>query len=205
VMSHLYELESFVMHLIPKDRRISVIDVGCGKGIWGYLLCSLRGNVTYLCGIDITPQYMRFVKEKDVYDDLVLCDCAYLPFRDRSFDLVLLPEVLEHLEKKKGYAVLKQLERIARQLIIITVPQGFLKQESVCEISAEKHRSAWYANEFKKLGYKVIGIGCRLVKYHLAEKHSHLWGASHYIFTPIAHLIPHVAGFLICFKELHSC
>lgn len=204
-MSHLYELESFVMRLIPKDRKISVIDIGCGKGIWGYLLCASRENMTYLCSIDITPTYLKFVKERNVYDDLVLCDCTCLPFRDRSFDLVLLSEVLEHLEKKEGYAVLEQLERIARQLIIITVPQGLLKQEGVGGIDAEKHRSAWYANEFKKLGYKVTGIGCRLVKYHLAERHPYLWGVAHYIFTPIAYLIPYVAGYLICFKEPCSC
>jgi len=204
-MSHLYELESFVMRLIPKDRKMSVIDIGCGKGIWGYLLYALRENMTYLCSADITPTYLRFVKERNVYDDLVLCDCTFLPFRDRSFDLVLLSEVLEHLEKKQGYAVLKQLERIARQLIIITVPQGLLKQEGVGGIDAERHRSAWYTSEFKKLGYKVTGIGCRLVKYHLAEKHPHLWGAAHYIFTPIAYLIPYVAGYLICFKEPDSC
>jgi ubiquinone/menaquinone biosynthesis C-methylase UbiE len=204
-MSHLYELESFVMYLIPKDRKISVIDLGCGKGIWGYLFCASRENMTYLCGVDITPTYLKFVKERNVYDDLILCDCTHLPFRDRSFDLVLLSEVLEHLEKKQGYAVLKQLERIARQLIIITVPQGLLKQEAVGGIDAEKHRSAWYTSEFKKLGYKVTGIGCRLVKYHLAEKHPHLWGAAHYIFTPIAYLIPYVAGYLVCFKEPYSC
>ena len=204
-MSHLYELESFVMRLIPKDKKISVIDIGCGKGIWGYLLCALRENMIYLCSVDITPTYLKFVKERNVYDDLILCDCTCLPFRDRSFDLVLLSEVLEHLEKKQGYTMLKQLERIARQLIIVTVPQGLLKQEGVGGIDAEKHRSAWYTSEFKKLGYKVTGIGCRLVKYHSAEKHPHLWGAAHYIFTPIAYLIPYVAGYLICFKEPCSC
>jgi ubiquinone/menaquinone biosynthesis C-methylase UbiE len=203
-MSHLYELESFVMRLIPKDRKFSVIDVGCGKGIWGYLLRALRENVVYLCGVDITPSYLQFIKERNVYDDLILCDSVFLPFRDGSFDLVLLSEVLEHLEKKQAYVMLKQLESIARQLILITVPQGLVKQEAIGGISAEKHRSAWYANDFKKLGYKVVGIGCRLVKYHFAEQHTYLWGATHYIFTPIAYLMPEIAGFLVCFKEPHS-
>lgn len=203
-MSHLYELESFVMHLIPKDRKLSVIDVGCGKGIWGYLLSALRENVAYICGVDITSSYLRFVKERNVYDDLVLCDGTFLPFKDRSFDLVLLSEVLEHLEKKQGYVMLKQLEKIARKLIVITVPQGFVEQTPVGGINAEKHRSAWYAGEFRKLGYRIIGIGCRLVKYPLAEKHPYLWGVIHYIFTPIAYLMPGIAGFLICFKEMHS-
>jgi len=201
-MSHLYELESFVMRLIPKSGKLSVIDVGCGKGIWGYLLRALRENVVYLCGVDLTQSYLQFIKERNIYNDLVLCDSIYLPFRDKSFDIVLLSEVIEHLEKKQAYAMLKQLEKTAKKLILITVPQGFVKQEAVGGVDAEKHRSAWYANEFKKLGYKVVGIGCRLIKYHFAEQHPYLWGAMHYIFTPTAYVMPEIAGFLVCFKEV---
>jgi len=175
-MSHLYELERFVMHLIPKEGTISVLDAGCGKGIWGYMLRALRENITYLCGADITTPYLNFVKEKKIYDDLVLCDVTHLPFRDKSFDVVLMAEVLEHLKKEQGFATIRELERIAKQLIIITVPQGFVKQEALHGITAEVHRSAWYAKEFKKLGYKVVGVGFRLVKYHMAEEHPFLWG-----------------------------
>jgi ubiquinone/menaquinone biosynthesis C-methylase UbiE len=202
-MSHLYELESFVMHLIPKDRSICVLDVGCGKGMWGYFLRALRNNVAYLCGLDITAAYVRFVAKRSVYDDVILCDCSHMPFKDRSFDVALLSEVLEHLSKSRGYAVLRQLERIAGELVIVAVPQGYVRQEAVDGIAAEKHVSAWYANEFTSLGFQVMGVGNRLFKYYLAERHPRLWGAAHYISTPIANILPQIAGYLVCYKELH--
>jgi len=201
-MSHLYELESFVMHLIPKDRNIRVLDVGCGKGMWGYFLRASRNNVVYLCGLDITPVYVKFVAKRNIYDDLILCDCSHLPFKDRSFDFVLLLEVLEHLDKLRGYAVLKQFERITREMIIVAVPQGYVRQEAAGGINAEKHVSAWYVNEFTALGFKAMGIGNRLFKHYLAERHPRLWGAAYYISTPIANILPQIAGYLVCYKEL---
>lgn len=203
-MSHLYELESFVMHLIPKSGSICILDVGCGMGMWGYFLRALRSNVVYLCGLDITPVYLRFVAKRKVYDDIILCDCFHLPFKDRSFDFVLLSEVLEHLNKARGYSVLKQLDRISRETVIVAVPQGYVKQEAVDGVVAEKHVSAWFANEFTALGFHVMGVGNRLFKYYLAERHPRLWGAAHYISTPIANILPQIAGYLVCYKEVHK-
>lgn len=47
-------------------------------------------------------------------------DITRMPFCDHSFDIVICTEVLEHLEKPG--AALKELKRVAKKFILITVP-----------------------------------------------------------------------------------
>ena len=82
------------LNSLPKVN--SILDVGSKKQRYEGLL----GSSTYCC-VDITPSpNVDFV-----------CDAHDLPFADNSFDLVLLIEVLEHLENPQ-----KALDEIYRVL-----------------------------------------------------------------------------------------
>lgn len=80
-----------------------VLDVGCGQQ---GLRSALGADCTYL-GCDAEGGNVRG-------------SALSLPFRERSFDTVVLCEILEHLEAP-GHA-LREAARIARQRIIVTVP-----------------------------------------------------------------------------------
>ncbi|MEM0090656.1 MAG: class I SAM-dependent methyltransferase [Nitrososphaerota archaeon] len=90
----------------------NILDVGCGDGKTFDRLklidCLFSNKLVhaYSVGIDI---YIPWLKEaKKVYDDVVCCDCRFLPFRNETFDIVMLFEVIEHLNKRDVYKCLRE-------------------------------------------------------------------------------------------------
>ena len=77
----------------------------------------------------------------------------------KSFDCVLLLEVIEHLDKIDARKLLKKIEKIAIKRIIISSPNGFLSQEMYHNNIHQFHKSGWNKKFFKRLNFKVYGIG----------------------------------------------
>lgn len=161
--------------VLPLIDGYTILDVGCGRGKWGYLLrvewCDTqKGNYEtepeYLVGVDIFLPSLRWVKRHKTYDDVVLCDVLKLPFKKDSFDVVLAAEILEHLEKDKGTSFLKDIETISKRTIVVTTPnnpklRGGLETPNGFNYY-ERHASKWSADELRSLGYQVQGIGLNL-------------------------------------------
>jgi hypothetical protein len=99
---------------------------------------------------------LEVAKRRRVYDDLILADARYLPFRSRSVDTVLAFDLIEHLNKNKGKSLIKSLETIACRQVIILTPVGFLSQWCSESNPYQAHRSGWSPRDFK--GYYVRGI-----------------------------------------------
>jgi hypothetical protein len=61
-------------------------------------------------------------------------DIASVPFRDRSFDLVLCSEVLEHLPEDVFRSALAEISRLAIQYVLISVPyrENLLENSARC-------------------------------------------------------------------------
>lgn len=169
-MSSSLLLDHFVVRLLNGK---SMLDVGCGKGKWGFLA---RVNAQFLVknapkeivGCDIFLPYLRECNNlAKVYDRLVLCDARFLPFRRKVFDIVLLAEVLEHLSKEDGEKALIESERVAEKRIIVTTPQYPLSQTVLNGNVYQTHISRYTAKELKKRGFNVYGIGLRIWRYAL--------------------------------------
>ena len=98
--------------MIPLDVN-TVLEVGCGDGrITRRLPRHLR-----TIGIDYSHSSVRQLPGKAVCASL-----ESLPFPDRSFDLLLCCEVLEHLPDEMFEKGLQELARIARKYVLISVP-----------------------------------------------------------------------------------
>jgi SAM-dependent methyltransferase len=92
----------------------SVLDVGCGDGrITNKLVCSY----TYVVGLDVSSAALQHVRA-----EAVLGSAENLPFEDRSFDLVLTAEVLEHLPDSVYKRARKEIQRVAKKWILVSVP-----------------------------------------------------------------------------------
>ncbi len=90
----------------------SVLDVGCGNG---FLLNELAKNFPdkKFSGIDVkTPSTKNF--------SFTQGDISEMPFKDRSFDLVICSHVLEHCTNLKE--VISEIKRVAKKNIIVVVP-----------------------------------------------------------------------------------
>jgi len=197
-LSHHYELHRFVLNEIPKQASLRLLEVGCGRGIWGYLIRSERlGDTCYIIGIDLSRSYLRRCKKYRTYDDLILCHASKLPFQARAFNLVLACELIEHLVKPEGLSFLDQIEQISDRTILST-PNGFKHNDSGSLPSTEVHRSGWKPADFAHRGYKVRGIGFRFVRIY--ESNPLLWGFLFYVFTPISYVFPQLGEILIATK-----
>jgi ubiquinone/menaquinone biosynthesis C-methylase UbiE len=94
----------------------TILDLGCGYGAYSGALLK-EGRSCFGCDINI--QYLR----KAAVEGLPVATVdSLLPFRDRSFDTVMIFEVLEHVENLDS--VLAEAFRVARKNVLITVPNS---------------------------------------------------------------------------------
>jgi len=141
----------------------SILDIGCGKGEVTRAI-NLHRKRSFRIGVEIFASCAKYCKEEKVYDDCVISDIRYLPFRKKSFDSILCIEVIEHLEKNDGLQLINDLEEIARRQVIISTPvipfRLSSKEFDLDEFDGnvfQIHKSVWSPGEFRKQGYKVIG------------------------------------------------
>jgi SAM-dependent methyltransferase len=99
--------------LVPIDAHLA-LDLGCGDGTVSNPLVDRGVDVV---GVDISLTALQYFEGK-----AVIARVDRLPFPDRSFDLVLCAETLEHLPAGPFEATLHEIERVAGQHIIVTTP-----------------------------------------------------------------------------------
>jgi 2-polyprenyl-3-methyl-5-hydroxy-6-metoxy-1,4-benzoquinol methylase len=102
-------LRDYILSLCDVKRGSRVLDVGSGSG---WVARQLVAKSTKVVSIDLSQRNLEKVKltlgRGDA--DFVLADTYHLPFRSGSFDLVVISEVLEHLNSPA--ACLQEFERI---------------------------------------------------------------------------------------------
>ena len=188
-------------HFQKRGKVGTVLDCGCGKGLWGYLIRTEQGGGARIIGFDVYLPYLKFCKTFRVYDDLLLASANRLPFRNKSVHLVLASELVEHLSRTEATAFLKETERVCRGRIILTTPNGPRRMGSWSSPTprSEMHKSGWEASDLTSFKYKVYGLGFKWIK--LTELYP-IGSALHFIFTPFTYLIPRFAEFLMAVKDL---
>lgn len=116
-----------------------------------------------LLGCELVDKYLDVAKK---YYPVIKFDLrdpnAFNIFVNKSFDVVICLDVVEHLEYQTAIRVIGAMERIARKKIIIYTPSKF---ESNCEhveeswgLGENEHQEhkCWIAPErFRSWGYKV--------------------------------------------------
>jgi SAM-dependent methyltransferase len=144
--------------IIPNNVK-DVLDVGCGRGILAPVLRTYR-EPRLIVGLDFYEPYLSFVAGMRMYDSLIRLDLSSssLPFIDKSFDIVLCLEVIEHLEKQHGLRLLDELERVGRRVVIST-PGMFFPQSPLDDNPRQVHRSLFRVRELERRGYRVFGVG----------------------------------------------
>lgn len=131
----------------------SVLDIGCGPDS-PLQHCK---DVKFSVGVEPFKPYLREAKKKKTHSKFINKQAQELRFPEKSFDAVIMTEVLEHFPKKTSQQMLSKMEKWAKKKVIVTVPNGFLPQAGVDDNPLQEHLSGWTVNEFKKRGYRVTG------------------------------------------------
>lgn len=104
-----------------------VLDVGCGDGRVSEAI--RQRHACILVAFDLSTTALHRVT------GLKVCgSAAQMPFRDRSFDLVLCTETMEHFPEEIYGEVTKEISRVANDFILITVPnkENLTENLAVC-------------------------------------------------------------------------
>jgi hypothetical protein len=142
--------------LYPTEEINSVLDLACGLSLKSqYVDAKIR------VGVDIYRPYLERIESSVPYiainADIMDIEKLFLP---RSFDIVLLLDIVEHLEKSDSLRLIEMAERIARVAVIIETPRGYIPQD--VDIwghggdTYQTHRCGWEVEELSSLGYSVL-------------------------------------------------
>ena len=114
-------LARHIAPLLPRDA--SVLDVGCGDGLLGRTIRSLRPDLA-LTGMDVLVRPRTHIPVQE-FDGLTL------PLDKMAVDVVLLVDVLHHADDPMR--LLKEAARVARQAIVIKdhVQAGWLDRQTL--------------------------------------------------------------------------
>lgn len=87
---------------LPNNRKLKILDVGCGSGFFSILLAKEGHQVT---GTDLTPDMIvnakKLAKEEQVEAEFLVMDAENLEFGDETFDMIIsrnLTWTLPHTE-----------------------------------------------------------------------------------------------------------
>jgi SAM-dependent methyltransferase len=147
-----------VTKILTKDAK-TVLDLGCGGG--GPMAVLKKQREVTAIGADIFLPSLVQCRDHGTHDDLVQCDGRHLPFRPKSFDVVLAMEILEHMDQEQGLLLLRSMEEAARLQVIITTPVGRHPQHEYDGNPWQEHKHIWEPQAMRRLGYTVYGHGIR--------------------------------------------
>lgn len=132
-----------ILDVIAAEHPIALLDVGAGYGKYG-CLAREYADPRRVDAVDVhAPKF-------PCYDHIYVGDIralgSLLPPDAPRYDLALVVDVIEHLEKAEGRSLLDDLVVRARR-VLVTTPLGFRRQE-VLGHPYETHRSGWYPWDF---------------------------------------------------------
>jgi 2-polyprenyl-3-methyl-5-hydroxy-6-metoxy-1,4-benzoquinol methylase len=154
----------------PND---TVLDLGCG------IMQATKGLVCKsILGVDLFARYLEELKYE--YQTIQLSVTETCAFLDKSYDIVLCTDVVEHLEKNDALKVIDECIRICRKTAIVYTPRVFQENYQpndgawgLGENVYQLHRCVITKEELETAGYKVTipavaeQIKCNLAIYNV--------------------------------------
>lgn len=137
-----------ILGYIPDDAK-KILDIGCGNGIITNMI-----DKEQVIGMDFA-----IIPLKNIKKYAVCASIDSLPFRDNALDLVLMTEVLEHLNDEVYKKAIQEINRMKPKYLLISIPFDENLEESLCQCSScrwlfnsshhyRKFVEKWYLKEF---------------------------------------------------------
>ena len=161
-------VEKHYLEMLKVSRGDRVLDIGCGLGYFTEILAEKGATVV---GLDIDIKNIAVAKRyRNVVRDYVVGDATNLPFKESTFDKILMSAVIEHIRNdKKAIQETVQVTRNAGEIVISThCLHGPLPQFRLChtDIGPECHvRNGYTTREIKNLLEKN-GVKVEEVRYN---------------------------------------
>ena len=166
---------SAIVEFAEDLQPVSVLDLGTGMGQYGFLLRNNLENLNLfeiqgtvgkqrnredwrikIDGVEGFAGYLTPVHSY-AYNNMIIGDVlSVLPtIADKSYDLILGIDVLEHFTNADGLIFLEHCKRIAKRAALVSTPKHFHPQD-VPANPYENHRSLWSDEQLMSLGFQEV-------------------------------------------------
>lgn len=108
---------SSIRSILPDAKSMSVLDIGCGNG---FFQTQLESVFRMAVGVDA----YRSMLDVNPCQHNVVATAQSLPFVDQSFDVVTASNLFHHLLPEDRLAVLLEMKRVARCVVILIEPNA---------------------------------------------------------------------------------
>ncbi|MBI4559631.1 MAG: tetratricopeptide repeat protein [Candidatus Hydrogenedentes bacterium] len=166
--AHISHGLSWILEINPK----SVLDVGCGFGLWGFLcreyldVMNERVQPTewQVCidGIELFEPYIQ-AHQRALYTNITIGDIRELAPCLTEYELIIAGDVIEHLQRKEGEQALEVLYEKATKALLVNIPlEGNWEHPERHGNPGELHRSTWCVEDFAPFAavYKTFTLPC---------------------------------------------
>lgn len=160
---HLDQLEQVI-----RDRKPShILDVGVGRGNYGWFLrhkCDYLGKLT---GIEVWGPYVEGPDalsggNRSYYDGgIVVADIRESEqlVQKLAPDIIFAFDVIEHMSRDEGVQVIRMLQRHSSSSVLVSVPIVPYPQGPVHGNPYEEHKCDWTADEMTALRSECVHRG----------------------------------------------
>ncbi|MFM9911772.1 MAG: class I SAM-dependent methyltransferase [Chitinophagaceae bacterium] len=146
--------------MVPQDVT-SLVDAGCGNGIFLNRLLSERPNIIS-CGFDRSEEALKHVKVKKFIGAI-----NDIHLDNKSFDCVSCLEVIEHIPLNLYPITLNELSRLSKKYLLISVPydEDLLEDSTQCPacksiFNSNLHLRSYSTEVFSNL-FNNYGFYCK--------------------------------------------
>jgi ubiquinone/menaquinone biosynthesis C-methylase UbiE len=140
------------------DEVGSVLDVGCGNGIF----TNLAEPGRWKAGVDLSRVALAQVTAPHLQ-----ADALHLPVSDHRFDAAVSMEMLEHIPVREYETTLNELLRVTRRYILITVPYNEKLEHNhvVCPVCRGVFHPYHHVRQFQQAAFNTLfGPHSRLLR-----------------------------------------
>lgn len=137
-----------IKDIISKIKPTNFLDLGAGAGKYGELIKVAVPEVKTIA-IEIEQDYIERFSLKRTYDEvwnMSVLDLISPRYYEKTFDLVMIGDIIEHLKKSDGVDLINYLIYRSKW-IIVEFPHQYL-QNAVEGYDSEAHISVWGESDF---------------------------------------------------------
>ncbi|MDH5769975.1 MAG: class I SAM-dependent methyltransferase [Candidatus Bathyarchaeota archaeon] len=145
----------------------NLLEVGCGPQLTYFS----RNAAIY--GIDITPSVIKLFKKRYPWVHAIVGDAKWLPFRKRSFDVIVSTDLLHHLVGRSPRECQSKIRDAIKEMKYIMKPQGILLiQELLVRNAMFSYFTFYFTFLCAKLGIDIpaLDIHSCVITFFLAKE-----------------------------------
>jgi predicted TPR repeat methyltransferase len=148
---------------IPAERRLTVLDAGCGTGLCGPLIAPYA---RHLVGVDLSGGMLALARDKGVYDELVKDELtAFLGAHPQTFDVIVSADTLVYFGGLEDVVAAAAAALRPAGVLVFTVEENVSGEDAPYRIGT--HGRYTHAPAYVQRLLAGAGLGFEIVRAEL--------------------------------------